>query len=227
MSSDRRGKTPIRVATFTVVVLIVVLLAGAVLLQYSLDSAFATRQGWEKSAPFDTGRSMLDLLGGARETLAAYFWTKTDAVYHGYYGADPKKCQSLYPYYWLITRLDPHFIMAYYYASWFLCRFGKVAEGFNLALEGVKHNPDSAILQENLAQICLFFKKDPEKARYHYLKAISLEKDEEERAVLRTFLHLVDDVLADRVPMPNVLSFEQLRKASEQLEEHDHEHHEH
>ncbi|MBK5092053.1 MAG: hypothetical protein JJE48_00865 [Actinobacteria bacterium] len=230
MSSDRCGRNPMRVATSMVVILIVVLLAGAVLLQYSLDNAFATRQGWEKSAPFDTGRSALDLLGGARETLAAYFWTKTDTVFHEYMGSDPEKTQYMYPYYWLITRLDPHFIIAYYYASWYLCRLGRVDKGLDLALDGVKHNPNSATLQENLSQIYLFFKGDPEKARYHCLKAISLEQDEEERAVMRTFLTLIDDVLAGRVPVPKVTTFEQLRKASEQLEEHeehDHEHHEH
>lgn len=210
-----------------VLLLIAVVLAGAVLLQYSLDSAFATKQSWKNSSPLDMGRSILDLLGGVRETLAAYFWTKTDTVFHEHYGADPIRSQSLYPYYWLITRLDTHFIMAYYYASFMLCRFGRVDEGLDLALEGVKYNPDSATLQDNLSQIYLFFKGDPEKARYYCLKAISFERDEGERAVLRNFLNLIDTILAGRKPIPKVPTSEHLRKTSEELEElerHDHEH---
>ena len=227
MPSRTGRRSASSLATFMVALLIVGVLAGAVLLQYSLDSAFATKQSWSKSSPFDTGRSILDLLGGVRETLAAYFWTKTDTVFHEYYGAGPMRSQSLYPYYWLITRLDTHFIMAYYYASWMLCHFGRVDEGLDLALEGVKYNPDSATLQDNLSQIYLFFKGDPEKARYYCLKAIGLEHDERQRAVLRNFLNLIDSILAGRKPIPKVPTSENLRKTSKQLEEHEHHDHKH
>ena len=221
MPSNRGRRSQSRVVVFTVALLVAAALAGAVLLQYSLDNAFATNQSWKKSAPLDTGRSVLDLLGGARETLAAYFWTKTDTVFHEYYGASPERSQSIYPYYWLITRLDPHFVMAYYYASWMLCRLGRVDDGLDLALEGVKYNPSSATLMDNLSQIYLFVKRDPAKARYYCLKAISLSHDEGDKAVLRNFLNLIDEVLAGKKPMPRVSTFEQLRKASEELEDHE------
>jgi tetratricopeptide (TPR) repeat protein len=226
MPPDRDRRTPSRTAKLTVALLIALVLAGAVLLQYSLDSAFATREPRKQSLPMDTGRSVLNLLGGVRETLAAYFWTKTDTVFHEYYGASPERSQPIYPYYWLITRLDPHFVMAYYYASYMLCRLGRVNEGLDLALEGVKYNPSSATLMDNLSQIYLYFKGDPAKARYYCLKAISLSHDEGDRAAFRKFLSIIDDIIAGKKPMPRVSTFEQLRKVSEELEkqEGDHEH---
>jgi tetratricopeptide (TPR) repeat protein len=221
MPPDRDRRSPSRTAKFTVALLIIVVLAGAVLLQYSLDSTFATGESRKQSLPVDTGRSILDLLGGVRETLAAYFWTKTDTVFHEYYGASPERSQPIYPYYWLITRLDPHFVMAYYYASYMLCRLGRVNEGLDLALEGMKYNPDSGLLMDNLSQIYLYFKRDPIKARYYCLKAISLSRDEGDRAVLRKFLGTIDEIITGKKPIPKVSTFEQLRKVSKELEEHE------
>lgn len=198
--------------TFVTVALVVLLLAGAVLLQYSLDDSEVIQAGWDESSPFDTARSFLDVLGGIRETLAAHFWTKTDVVFHEYLGASLANEDALYPYYWMITRLDPHFVMPYFFASWMLCRFGLVDEGFNLALEGLRYNPDSGKLQENLASIYFFFKKDPEKARYHILKAIRLAPDEEQKSVYMTFLRIIDDVIAGKRTIPDVASLHQAEK---------------
>jgi len=218
---DEKSK---RFRTLVVLLLVALILAGAALIQHSVDTEVKGTAGWEESSPIDAGRSILDLLGGVRETLAAYFWTKTDTVFHEYYGADPEKTLRIYPYYWLITRLDPHFTMAYYYATWMLCRSGRVEEGLDLALEGVRNNPDSHTLQENLSQIYFFFKKDPARARYHCLKAISLAHDEEERSILRNFLHVIDRALAGEISIPELPSFEHLRKVGGELEEHDHGH---
>jgi len=111
--------------------LIVAILAVAVLLQFSLDDSPVIQATWDESSPFDAADSFLDVLGGVRETLAAYFWTKTDVIFHEYLGHTLKNDYVLVSYYWLITRLDPHFVMPFYFASWLLCSFGQVEEGID------------------------------------------------------------------------------------------------
>ena len=160
--------------TLGVAALIIVLVAGGALLQVSLDNSSGSAAGSGQSAPSSAGHSILNILGGVRESLAAYFWTKTDEVFHDYFGGSLAREKPLFPYYWMITRLDPHFVMPYYYASWMLCEFGHPKEGLALGLEAAANNPDSSELQENLAEIYLFFMKDPAKANYHSQKAIAM-----------------------------------------------------
>jgi hypothetical protein len=194
--------------TFIMVGVIVLLLIAASLIQVSLDNSATAHEGMNKSSPADTGRSILDVLGGVRQTLAAYLWTKTDTIFHDYMGGYLANERPIFPYYWLISRLDPHFTMANYYASWMLCEFGRVDEGLALALDGVKNNPDSALLQENLANIYLFFKRDPEKARYHGLKAIDLATNEDDRQVFEVTQKLIDQILAGKKQIPKAIPFD-------------------
>jgi len=219
-----KGRSPVRLSTRVIVLALVVLLAGVVLLQYSIDNTTTAKAGWEDSSPFDAGRSVLDLLGGIRETLAAYFWTKTDEVFHEYLSANIGKEDALYPYYWMITRLDPHFTMPYYFASWTLARLGRVDQGFNLAMEGLRYNPYSANLQENLASMYFFLKKDPKKARYHILKAIELTNDKQQKTVYRSFLDTVNKVIEGKRKIPDVAPLRQTNKLKKEIEEHE-EHH--
>lgn len=202
---------------------LVLLLACTVPLQYAIDGTRTAGAGWDESSPFDSARSVLDLLGGVRQSVAANLWTKTDVVFHEYL-RDIGNEQALFPYYWLITRLDPHFTMAYYYASWMLARMGRVDEGFELAVEGLRYNPHSAQLQENLAQLYFFFRRDPERAGYHTLKAIELTADGGDRQVYENFLETIEAVLAGERDIPELVPLEQ----SDRLEndsEHEHHHH--
>lgn len=225
-----RKKPGTRLIKSLVIPLLLLLLAGLSALQYSIDESEATTSGLENSSPYETVRSIFDILGGVRETLAAYFWTKTDTLHHDYFGGDISKEQALYPYYWMITRLDPHFAMAYYFASWMLCRFGLTDEGFDLALEGLRYNPKSAQLQNNLASIYFFFKKDPEKARYHQLKAIELTDDQNQKEVYKTFLGIIDSVISGKTDISEVEVYDidsdllnSVERHSDE-DEHDHEH---
>jgi tetratricopeptide (TPR) repeat protein len=199
--------------------LVVLVLAGAVMLQYSIDAAGASGIRWNETSPVETAHSLLDILGGIRETVAAYFWTKTDIIHHQYYGGDVSREQALYPYYWMITELDPHFVMANYYASWMLCRMGQFDQGFELALEGIRHNPDSALLQENLASIYFFFEKEPYKARYHLVKAIKLTPDPGERETMYTFLSLIDKVISGEAEIPALSPIERAGEVHEHVHE--------
>jgi len=186
------------VSTGMAIAVIVVMLTGAVFVQYSLNSSSASNGGVDQSSPYDTARSVLDLLGGMRQSLAANLWTKTDGIHHDYMKENVFREQALYPYFWLITRLDPHYTMAYYYASWMLARLGRVDEGYRLALEGLRYNPDSSALQYNLASIYFFFKNDPQKARYHLLKAMELKTDVTDDSNYQTLLEEIDNVIAGK-----------------------------
>lgn len=227
MSSDQGEKRLRRLRVATVFAVVVTLLAGAAFLQYSLDRVTARSDYYEDSAPIETGRSILDVLGGIRQTVGAYLWTKTDDIFHDYLGADPLGEQSLYPYFWLITRLDPHYITPFYFASWMLCRLGKVDEGLSLALEGARQNPKSAVLEDNLAQIYLFFLGDALKAREHELRALQLVEDERDRIIYANRLDLINAVLSGEKPVPVLERIEKSREILEELEGHEHEGHEH
>ena len=202
-----------------VLLVAVALLAGVVFLQYGIDSQQATARGSTATAPRDTAQSILDLLGGVRETLAAVLWTKTDEIWHGYFGEDLTKEPAIFSYFWMITRLNPHYTDAYYFASWMLCRFGKPKQGFDLALEGVRNNPDSEIMQKNLADIYLFYIHDMPKAKYHLEKAIKLlptggiKSDvDTDKAVLENEISLVEKIQNGERKVPNLMTIEQERE---------------
>jgi len=216
---DKRGNGGgRRWSTAVTVALIVVILAGSILMQYSLDNSPVIQAGWDESSPFDATRSFLDILGGVRETLAAYLWTKTDTIFHEYLGHTLRNEEVMVSYYWLITRLDPHFIMPFYFASWLLCTFDRVDEGLDLAIEGVRYNPGSSQLQENLAAVYFYYKRDPEKARYHLLKAIRLTSDAEDKPIFSNFLKVIDAVIAGEKEIPEVVNVHDV----EDLGEHTH-----
>ena len=192
--------------------LIILLVAGGGLLQASLDNSSGSAAGTAQSAPASAGHSLLNILGGVRESLAAYFWTKTDEIFHDYFSGQLAPEYQLFPYYWMITRLDPHFVMPYYYASWMLCEFGHPAEGLALGIEAARNNPDSDDLQENLAEIYLFFMKDPEKALYHSQKALALATSQHD--ITRPFVSLqnvIDLVLSGQRKIKRV-PFQQMNR---------------
>jgi len=196
-----------------VAALIIVLVAAGALLQVSVDHAASNESGVGKSAPANAGQSILDVLGGVRESLAAYFWTKTDEIFHGYLGGSLYQEKPLFPYYWMITRLDPHFVMPFYFASWMLCEYGHPAEGLKLALEGARYNPDSADMQEDLAEIYLFFMNDPQKAAYHSHKAMTMATSEEQLRPYQEVQKVIDLVLSGqrKITKPPLKLLQQLR----------------
>lgn len=209
--------------TILVVALIAVLIAGAGLLQAAIDSVNGGSSGVSASGPSDAAHSILDLLGGVRQTLAAYLWSKTDDIHHEYYGGDISRETSLFPYYWLITRLDPHYAIAYYYASYMICALGQTQQGIDLALEGIRNNPDSSDLKENLASIYLLYGKDPAKAVYWFDQAIAQSTDPDAKRVWTYQRNLAQDVLEGKKPMPKPLLVKDFIKkeaqAAEKMEE--------
>jgi tetratricopeptide (TPR) repeat protein len=219
----RRHSDRSRVASRVIIVSVIVLiLAGAVLIQYALDNTTA-RAGWKDSSPYDATRSILDVLGGVRQTIAAYWWTRTDVLFHEYFGHDLTKETLDFPYEWLITKLDPHFAIAYYFASYTLCRMGLVDQGFNLALEGVRNNPNSPELQENLAEIYFFYKRDARKALYHVNKAIQLAQTYGSgyfiTADFTTFRDTIEAAIAGKIKIPPLSSLETLKAQARKLGE--------
>lgn len=189
-------------------------LLGVVILQHSIDSSSACRASWRQSAPFNAGESFLDLLGGIRQALAAWIWTKTDTVYHSY-GINLYENKSLYPYYKLVTSLDPQFQIAYYLASYMLFRLGKQEHGYALALEGLRNNPTSSLLQRNLAEIYLFFKKDPRKAKYHCERALAYATGKKDITAANNLLALINEVLEGKKEIPELVSGEYVKKAGQ------------
>jgi len=197
--------------TLGVIAIVIVLVTAGAFVQASVDTSVSTGVVSGKTAPSSAGHSVLDILGGVRESLAAYFWTKTDSVFHDYFKGNLANDKPLFPYYWMITQLDPHFVMPYYYASWLLCQFGRPREGLALAIEGARNNPDSADLQENLAEIYLFFMNDPQKALYHSQKAIEMATSPEQLKPYQSVQNLIQLVISGKRKIERI-PFEQTNR---------------
>ncbi len=135
-------------------ILALLLLAGAVLLQVSLDATAAGTPDSLERTGFSPQRSLLDFLGGVRDFLAYELYNKTDEIHDTYYGRLDLEGE-LVPYYRMITLLDPHYTRAYYEASEIIYAQGEPDEAIDYAREGVRNNPDSADLHYSLGDLLL------------------------------------------------------------------------
>lgn len=187
--------------------LIVVLLTGSVFLQYSLNETPERKAGEEENALDSAASSILDLLGGIRETVAAVLWSKTHDIYHAY-SVDEHSSVALFPYYWLVIKLDPHYVMAYYYTSWMLAYNDRVEDALRMAHEGIANNPSASILYYNLSSIYLFYLKDPLAAQSYIDHAIQLDAADRGSEFYgisyEELRHVIGMILAGETTIPDV-----------------------
>lgn len=134
-------------------VLILMLLAGAILLQVALDKTAAGTPANIEQGGWSPERSLLNFLGGIRQFVAYELYNKTDDLHDAYYGSlnEPE----LVPYFRIITWLDPHYTRAYYIGSGILFDLGKADEAVSFSEEGLRNNPDAADL--NYSTGALYF----------------------------------------------------------------------
>ena len=107
------------------------------------------------------GRTSMAFLGGLRTFGAAVMWNRLDPQFHEYYAGKPPSAQAfMMPTIWIVTKLNPQFVQAYYVAPWVLIKAGRVAGGLALAREGLRNNPNSGQLIGAYAQLLLVVNKD-------------------------------------------------------------------
>ena len=127
----------------------IAVLGGAQLLAHSSAPA-----GGVSSTGRVIGQTGYAYLGGLRTFGAALLWNRLDPIFHEYYSANFNRDFVVFmPSIRLVIALDPQFVQAYYTASYYLARGGKVDQGVALALEGIRNNPTSGLLRANYIEV--------------------------------------------------------------------------
>ena len=132
-----------------IAVICVAVLAGAQLLAHS-----SAPDGGVASTGRVIGQTGYAYLGGLRTFGAALLWNRLDPIFHRYYNAKfDKNLVVFMPTMRMVIALDPQFVQAYYYSSYFLAQIGKVDQAVALAVEGIRNNPSSGILRSNYIEV--------------------------------------------------------------------------
>lgn len=166
MLADRLGQPRILLG------LAALALAIAIVVGMPLDQDRAADRDRMPQAMGSAGAVFAQALGGIRSAAAAYLWIKLDEAHHEFYGGDFRSERSHMPLFRVATWLDPRMERAYYVGAYMLYLYGEREEAIAFAHEGMRNNPDSALLVMNVGQLYLFQQGD--KARREALQYLSL-----------------------------------------------------
>ena len=100
------------------------------------------------------GNTGFAYLGGLRVFAAAVLWNRLEPQFDEFY--QDKKLKDLtfvMPNLYLVQKLDPTFVQAYYNAAYILGRRGRWNEALQVAKEGIQNNPRSGLMRANYAQL--------------------------------------------------------------------------
>jgi hypothetical protein len=95
-------------------------------------------------------------LGGLRIFAAAVLWNRLEPQFDGYYSSERLgQLTFLMPTFYLVQRLNPQFVQAYYNAAFILGMRKQWDEAFRVAREGIANNPDSGLMRASYVQVLL------------------------------------------------------------------------
>lgn len=160
-----RGRPDIRRMAGPVLAFCCLLLAIGALLSYD---ALLRSDDRQEHLYFPSGRFLREATVGFREAAADYLWFR----FIQYYGAFEKGHNDLRYFDTLVdavTRLDPHFVEAYHFASlvaW--SSLGSFPHSIDLLKRGILHNPDSAKLPFQIGFTYYVFYKDYPRASFWF-----------------------------------------------------------
>ncbi|MFH1904888.1 MAG: hypothetical protein ABIK53_05145 [bacterium] len=102
-----------------------------------------------------------------------------------------KREDELMPWFKLATIFNPHHVRAYAVGGyWLAFRLGKLDEAIKFMAEGIKNNPDSYQISEEMGIVYFSKLKDYKKAQYYFEKALKSQAkmDEYDKAGILRFL---------------------------------------
>lgn len=135
----------------TIALLLVALLG----VQYAAQSV--APPGGVSSAGRTIGQAGFAYLGGLRTFAAAALWNHLEPQFHKYYRTTKvRDLTYLLPSLYLVQKLDPQFIQAYYNASFILAQRGAWDEAYRIADQGIASNPRSGLMRANYVQLLLY-----------------------------------------------------------------------
>lgn len=135
-------------------------------------------------------RTVMAMAGQFRIVFANLLWIKVDRYHHEYieHHGDWAQDTDLLPLLRLITWLDPHFVQAYQVAGFMLSgRLHRYEHARQLLEEGIRNNPKSYELYEEMGMAILRARKDYRQAYAYLTRAFSLATDEFDRQRLQRF----------------------------------------
>jgi tetratricopeptide (TPR) repeat protein len=136
------------------VAIILVLVAALVGIQ-SAASASAPQQPVASTGAL-LGNAGFAYLGGLRVFAAALIWNRLEPQFDGYYRSKQlQEATFLMPSFYLVQKLDPTFVQAYYNAAFILAMRDQWDEAFQVARDGIANNPNSGLMRANYAQVLL------------------------------------------------------------------------
>ena len=139
-------------------------------------------------------RTVMAMAGQFRIVFANLLWIKVDQYHHEYieHHGDWTQDTDLLPLLRTITWLDPHFVQAYQVAGFMLSgRLHRYEHARRLLEEGIRNNPNSYELYEEMGMAILRARKDYREAYAYLTRALSLATDEFDKQRLRRFCQTV------------------------------------
>lgn len=138
-----------------------VAVVAVLLVAVLLGAQFIAAQNTPASGVASTGRTIgqagFAYLGGLRTFGAAVLWNRLEPQFHDYYAGRKLKDQTfLLPTMYIVQRLDPQFVQAYYNAAFLLAQRGSWEEAYRVAQEGIENNPRSGLMRANYVQLLLY-----------------------------------------------------------------------
>jgi len=134
------------------------------------------------------------MAGQFRIVFANLLWIKVDQYHHEYiaHHGDWSRDADLLPLLRMITWLDPHFVQAYQVAGFMLSgSLHRYEHARQLLEEGIRNNPQSFELYEEMGMALLRARKDYRQAYTYLTKALSLANDEFDKKRLQRFCQTV------------------------------------
>lgn len=142
------------------VVVVIALLLGALVGIQGVAAATAPSVSATDAGKL-LGATGFAYLGGLRTFAAAVLWNRLEPQFHEFYATKSLGDMTfLLPSLYLVQRLDPNFVQAYYNAAFILAKRGQWDEAYRVAEDGIANNPTSGLMRANYVQLLLLQDKN-------------------------------------------------------------------
>jgi hypothetical protein len=192
--------------TWTTLGLFLVLLISANCLDMALTPT-GVAEGYLAQSDGRTvsGAALAHAAGEFRIVAANLLWMKVVEHYHHQYiaqGGDWSKNQSLLPYIRMITWLDPHFVEAYDVGEGILAQLNRDKEAKDFLDEGIRNNPHSWEMYNDMALLYAWYQKDAKDALPYAERARDVADDPVYRHRMDMFCNTLNRLMTQQQTKP-------------------------
>lgn len=150
----------------------------------------------EKGRPATNAKDSIEtaLAGEFRTVFANLLWIKVENYHHEFieHNKDWAKNKDALGLIRIVTKLDPHFDLAYATGSRMLVDTNRLKEARAYLQEGVDNNPNSMLLHDEFGTVLARHLKDYKGSIYHLKRAYSIADDDWDKRRLMKLIHTVE-----------------------------------